>query len=179
MASLTRRKRFSGTDEQLEKQIVELLREKRELHLEHRLFREDVHAGLDTAISAAGVRFRHEAVVLQSGPLDDHAGSIARLLDLLLLWSVAENQDFKNALHAAIETLPAAPGQTAFSPLSKGEFESEVAKLEREISIREVELARRGAERAREAADRDLAEVEERAAAVLGEEVNQPVAAKS
>ena len=90
---------------------------------------------------------------------------LCEMVDLATAYA-ASRPEFAEALHAAIDGPPAI-GVPDLSPLTRKEYEKERSRLSSAIAEGEIELERRAASRRKAEAERELAAVEEKAAAAL------------
>jgi hypothetical protein len=154
------------SDDQLVEESAALRVEERAFRREHARMREDAHRGLDVSLAYARERFTQKAQATRLAWGTDPR-PLSEMIDLAATWAIT-HPDFAKAMHAAIDG-PAPLGAPDFSPLSRTDAEKELDRFRREIAERELELERREAARRKAEAEGDLALVEQKAAAVLGE----------
>jgi len=165
-------KKFSGrADTELDAEIEKLTDERRRFVSANQALREDAHTGIDASIEQARAMFNNYMARARTSFV---AGGLKPDLmqEIAALW-IASRPELAADLHAAIDAAPVASpeditlGQLShehgFSPLSREEYERELARLDRALRELRVELERRGIEWRKREAEQELAALEERA----------------
>jgi hypothetical protein len=163
----TLRRRPTGNDDDLRRQIDELLEEREAFLAEHALLAEDAHHRIDEALGECLARAQQLAAEHRhkhGWPLEPVDAKVAAFspvpwpapyFEVAALHYAGTDAGFRKMLHDAVDA-KSKHGAPEFSPLTRKEYEAKLEKIRQAVDDRERELARREVERRREELEAEL-----------------------
>ncbi len=148
------------SDAEVSTQLDELREERRAFVREHAsILRDDAHTAFERSREEArktcetAFRVLEPRDYVRGFPMNKPMGGHS-LFELATLWAAGHDETFAAYVHAAIDRLE------GWSPLSRGDYDKRLAKLDADIAEREGELKRRDIDRRRQELESELATLE-------------------